>query len=49
MFLVAWLSMMFILGLNPLEVRLLNSISYELKMLMLSRPAIGMAKNAFNL
>ncbi len=43
---VAWLSMMFIFGLYPFEVRLSNCILYALKMLLSSRPVTGVASIA---
>jgi hypothetical protein len=49
MCLVAWLSMIFIFGLNPFEARSSDCILYALKMLMLSKPEIGLAKVAFAL
>jgi hypothetical protein len=44
-----WLSMMFILGLNLFEMRLSICVLYALKMLLPSRPEIGMVNIAFAL
>ncbi len=46
MCLVAWLSITFDLNLNPLVVKLRNIVLYALKMLLLSRPAIGVPRIA---
>jgi hypothetical protein len=46
---VAWLSIMFSLGLNPLAVSSSKCFLYALNMVLSSRPAMGVAKMQFDL